>query len=294
MFGDIEAFFSLLDRARRLFSWRNQRQPEENVATRFVQLFEAHSVHRNQIPRFFDHGLTLAQVKDDNALLPALTGEMLTAAAELFAVRREWLDGASTQIYKLHHFYKKPKRFAEFIDAIIERANYIGGQLFVEEPHPKNRYADSLLVLEEGIGFVGDKAIHRFHLCEFHSFSYWKTRAYLTACIAYAWERNFYIHGGNMETKQISPLLEGEAFIEVSEFGGGIARQGQRWEPEYMALDPGVYLRGIDEGQTGKVLALEKWLELAAKGWMRCEFGEPQRAAFAQKLNNLAQAVTVD
>lgn len=162
----------------------------------------------------------------------------------------------------------------------------------MEAPRPKKRYADSLLVLEESIGFVGDKAIHRFHLCELHSFSYWKTRAYLTACIAYAWERDFYIHGGQLETKQIYPLLEGEAFIEVSEFGGGIARQGRRWDPEYMALDPEVYLRDIDEGQTGKVLALEKWLELESEGCMRCGLGDPRRAAFEQKLFDLQHAAT--
>lgn len=97
-----------------------------------------------------------------------------------------------------------------------------------------------------------------------------------------------------METKQISPLLEGEAFIEVSEFDGGITRQGQRWDPEYMALDPEVYLQGIDEGQTGKVLALKKWLELETEGWMRCGLGEPQSAAFALKLLDLTQAVTAD
>ncbi|WP_160152635.1 hypothetical protein [Microbulbifer sp. ALW1] len=293
MLGDIEAFFALADRAKRFFSRRSQSESDGSVAARFVQLFQAHGVHRNQIPRFFGHDLTLAKVKDDDALLSTLTEEMLTNAAELFAVRREWLDGASSQIYELNHFYKEPQRFAQFINAIIKRANQLGGQLFVEDSRRKSGYADSLLVLEESIGFVGEKVIYRFHLCDFRSFSYWKTRAYLTACIAYAWENDFYIHGGNLETKKISPLLEGEAFIDVSEFGGGISHQGQRWDPEYMALDPEVYLRGIDEGHIGKVLALEKWLELEKEGWMRCGLGDGGRLAIEQKLDQLKSVAVV-
>lgn len=292
MLGEIAAALSIIGSTYFFlrFLWKNfhKKFPNPNtVATRFVQIFEAHGVHRNQIPRFFGHGLTLAQVKDDEVLLLALTEEMLIDTAKLFAVRREWLDGASGQIYELRHFYKEPERFAQFIDAIAKRSNYIGGQLFVEEPRPKNRYADSLLVLEEGIGSVGDKTIHRFHLCEFHSFSYWKTRAYLTACIAYAWGRKCYIHGGQLETKRISPLLEGEAFIEVCKFGGGIDRQGCGWEPDYMALDPEVYLKNVDEGYLGKILALEKWLDLEAEGWMRCGLGGSSRPAFEQKLEQL-------
>lgn len=86
--------------------------------------------------------------------------------------------------------------------------------------------------------------------------------------------------------------MEGEAFIEASEFGGGIARQGRRWDPEYMALAPEMYLRDIDEGHRGKVLALEKWLELESEGWMRCGLGAPKRADFEQRLLNLQQPVT--
>lgn len=287
MLGEVEAFFALVGRVKRFISRRSQKRSEVNVASRFVQLFESHGVHRNQLPRFFDHGLTLAQVKDDDTLLLTLTEEMLTDAAEMFAVRREWLDGASDKIYELNHFYKQPQRFAQFVNAIEKRTSHMSGQLFVEESRKKSGFTDSLLVLEEGIGFVGDEIIYRFHLCDFRSFSYWKTRAYLTACIAYAWENDFYIHGGNMETKKISPLLEGEAFIDVSEFGGGISHQGQSWDPEYMALDPEVYLRGIDEGHTGKVLALEKWLELETEGWMRCGLGGGRRLAFEQKLAQL-------
>lgn len=83
----IGGFYALVKYLRKKF--RKQVPPIDSVAMRFVQLFEAHGVHRNQIPRFFGHELTLVQVKDDESLLQALTEEMLTDAADLFAVRRE-------------------------------------------------------------------------------------------------------------------------------------------------------------------------------------------------------------
>lgn len=98
--------------------------PAETVATRFVGLLESHGVHRNQIPRFIGHGLTLTDVQDDTALLAKLDEPLLDAVCTQFAVHREWLDGAGPQIHPVHDFYKQnvelsgsPKRsFGESID----------------------------------------------------------------------------------------------------------------------------------------------------------------------------------
>ncbi len=63
------------------------------ITNRFIQLFEKHGVHRNQIPQFFDYGLTLVDVVDHEKLLAKLTPITLQAACDLFAVRLEWLLG---------------------------------------------------------------------------------------------------------------------------------------------------------------------------------------------------------
>ena len=39
------------------FSSKKQSAEVDSVASRFIRLFENHGVHRNQIPRFFGHGL---------------------------------------------------------------------------------------------------------------------------------------------------------------------------------------------------------------------------------------------
>jgi hypothetical protein len=51
----------------------------------------------------------------------ALTTEVLDQAAALFAIRRDWLDCATNQVYPLHDFYKQPERFAIFLDEMLER-----------------------------------------------------------------------------------------------------------------------------------------------------------------------------
>ena len=62
----------------RFLKWKREREEREKtiekygrwaaettLPTRFIALFEHHGVHRNQIPRFFDHGLTVKDVSSD-------------------------------------------------------------------------------------------------------------------------------------------------------------------------------------------------------------------------------------
>ena len=46
---------------------------EDSIAERFIQIFEHHGIHRNQIPRVFDHGLSLHDVASTDNLLPKLS-----------------------------------------------------------------------------------------------------------------------------------------------------------------------------------------------------------------------------
>lgn len=69
-------------------------------------MFEHHGVHRNQIPRLFDNGLTLQDVANTENFLPKLSPEILKSACDLFAIRLEWLEGVDDQIYQAHDFYQ--------------------------------------------------------------------------------------------------------------------------------------------------------------------------------------------
>lgn len=265
--------------------------PDESVATRFVRLCESHGVHRNQIPRFIGHGLTLKDVQDDASLLAKLDETILQAVCERFAVRREWLDGAEPQIHPCHGFYKHPEKFSEFIDNLI--ANNPDGELCGVLIAPKEHgNAFALFILQEIIGYVGDKPIHRYHVCNNWTFAYWKSRTYLTACIALAWKRRAYVHGIRMPEKEIELLAEGKPLLGWQ--GEGIWELGHKtWDPEDMALRPDVFLKDIDpeEDNFGIKSGLELWLDLAQQGLMDTGSEGNARQLFQQELAKYSDVV---
>lgn len=284
MLDQVVAGWDLFDRIRSLF-----RRPPDTVVTRFVRVLESHGVQRNQIPRFFGHGLTLQDVQDDASLLSKLNERMLAAACSMFAVRREWLDGAETQVHSCHDFYKNPAGFLKFIASLKDsnENGRIDGVLLVADPteKPKARL-HALLILEDPIGSLGQKQINRYHICNNWSFNYWKSRAYLTACIAVAWKNDVHIRGLHAPSKTIEAMAEGKTLLgwEGQEIPGD-----KLWYPEDMALDPDVYLSGIDPEQNnfGTRSALGEWLNLEEKGWMNVGFGDSKRADFEAALTKI-------
>lgn len=266
-------------------SKQNNPLTSETIPARFIRLFETHGVHRNQIPRFFGHALAVADVKDDETLIPKLTEKMLDDACEMFAVRREWLDGAESQVHPEHDFYKHPKDFLDYIEALetMNPDERVTGVLI--KPENDNGRPDALIILQEVIGYIGDKAICRFHLCNNWAFSYWKARAYLTACIAIAWKKNAYIHGISMPKDLIDKLASGETLLGWN--GEGIWDLSHKtWDPEGMCDRPEIFLEGIDpeENQFGIKSALELWLYLDKEGLMDSGYGNAPRQSFEAEL----------
>lgn len=266
VFGEIESFFSIIDRVKRWL--RKSCGKQESVATRFVQLFENHGVHRNQIPGFFGHGLTVANIRDDDTLLAVLSEDILNAASELFAIRREWLDGADGQIYPLHDFYKQPDKFIEFAMQIQqqEQANLYGVLIVARSSDYEE---DALIVLEETIGLIGDKPVYRYHICNNWFFKYWKARAYLTACIALAWKNGIHIIGREVSIDLIRRYCDGCQFLEYV-LDTALPTKGIPWYPEDMAVFPKVFLDGVDpEIKKFDISSgLKLWLQLDEQGLM--------------------------
>lgn len=85
MIGEVLAGLNIIEKLSKFVNWVSGRKssPEETIATRFVRIFETHGVHRNQIPRFSGHCLTLKDIQDDASLITRLDGEMLTDAWRL-------------------------------------------------------------------------------------------------------------------------------------------------------------------------------------------------------------------
>jgi hypothetical protein len=283
VFGEINAGFSLWDRLTKW--WHNKRNPPvESIVSRFVRLFESHGVHRNQIPRFFGQGLTLVDVQDDASLLAKLDEAMLDAACEKFAVRREWLDGAELQIHPYHDFYKNPKGFSELIASLVESNPdaHLQGVLIAPDELDE---ANALIILQENIGYIGEKPIFRYHLCNNWLFTYWKARTFLTACVAIAWKQHVFIHGVFLSKSKIEKLEEGNSLLGWG--GEGIWQFGSvRWYPEDMALTPDAFLKDIapERKNFGIKSALALWLDLDSQGLMDAGIKFNVRELFEQKL----------
>ena len=289
VFGEIKSALDLWDRVAKW--WGNRSGPRsESVPARFVRLFENHGVHRNQIPRFFGHGLSLKDVQSDGALLEKLNDEVLDNACKVFAVRRQWLDGADSQPHPEHDFYKEPEAFSVFLEKTLA-ANAkadLRGRLFI--PEQMDRKTDSIILLQELVGSVGEKAIYRYHLLNNWLFTYWKSRAYLTACVAIAWKKAVYITGTTLSNRELASLAYGETLFGW--LGEGMWNVGNgKWYPEDMALNPKAFLKDIDpeRDKFGTKSALELWLELEDQGLMDAGLGKPGiRKLFEEELREQA------
>ncbi|WP_283743160.1 hypothetical protein [Sideroxydans sp. CL21] len=286
--GELLVGLNILEKLGKFWNWLRGKQSTkpETVVTRFIRLFESHGVHRNQIPRFIGHGLTLKDVQDDISLLAKLDESLLDDVCEKFAVRREWLDGAEKQIYPYHEFYKYPKNFVEFLDdlELNNREGNLHGVL-VSPAEKDGPHAESLLILQETIGHVGEKPIYRYYLCDSWPLGYWKARGYVTACIAIAWKRHAFIHGVTRPNKEIAQLIQGETLLGWR--GDGIwALRGERWYPEDMSLQPDAFLDGVDPERNnfGIESGLKLWLSLEEEGFMDSGIKTGARQLFEREL----------
>jgi hypothetical protein len=261
-------------------------RPVETLATRFVKLFDVHGVYRNQISRVFGHGLLPKHLQSDETLLSILTDDMLESAAGLFAIRREWLDGASAEIYPLHNFYKKPEDFGNFVANLRhETKGELGGVVLAAESESHEQTA--LIIIEQEIGAVGERRLYRYHLCDNWLFQYWKARAFLAACVAIAWKTKVYLTGRKVGIEVIRRYVSGGTFLEY-EHDTALPGEGLLWHPEDMAVKPTAFMDGLDEGKFGKREGLRVWLQLYDAGLM--DAGLPcvdVRQAFEHELKNL-------
>lgn len=275
IFGEVDSMLNLMEKIKRYYKSFKRPISSQSVTVRFIQLFEVHGVHRNQIPRFFGHGFTLKDVQDDSSLILKLDEKVLDAVCKLFAVRREWLDGADEQVHAQNDFYKRPKEFLKFIvDLKLENPE---GQLdgILYSPEKTDFSAEAVLVLNEVIGHVGNEPIYRYHLCNGWMFAYWKARAYLAACVAIAWKHQLYIRGRAVSKKSINKLSRGEILLACKKMGTNSLR-GIKWYAEDMALLPEAFLKDVDPEieSFGMKSALDLWLRLDDQGLMQIDINE--------------------
>ncbi|QQX81678.1 hypothetical protein JK628_07515 [Shewanella sp. KX20019] len=271
--GDIEAFFSLRDRFKK---WRKPEPIVTNTAQRFIRLFEAHGIARGQIPRIFGYKLTIHQVEDETELLKALDCNLLQAAAMLFGIKLEWLEGGTDELYELRHFYKQPKLFGDWMDSLLPAAggSKVDGWLLTTK-YTTDEY-DTLILMREQIGELGEEAIYRYHFCELWVYGYWKCRADIAACIAQAWKRNCYVSGRHINPRVFSKVTSlkyvPDSQLDLTEI------KGKRFNAEKLTTSPEFYSQALNEGQFGIDNAIALWLDYHQQSLMDSGFGDYERS----------------
>lgn len=262
----------------------------ESIASRFIALFESHGVHHNQISEFFGHGLDIPSCAIDEDLLKKLTPEIITDAAKLFGVNKDWLEGSSPEIYNIPDFYKHPERFESYIIELVDRieADKLSAYALIADKKLMNIYSDSLFVIAEPIGEINHREIYKYHLLGDWIISYWKSRAYFTACCALLCKHGFLVTGEVVEQNWLNDLYEGKKLIDYDfsdRYGGVNFPSVGSWMVSDFVEMPDKYLKGMNTEQghaTG--LALDMWLSLSEKGYMRCF---PEDEAFHAGVENL-------
>jgi hypothetical protein len=174
----------------RRFQKKKDANPVVLVAKRFLQIFQDHDVAISQIPRLIPQ-LSLDQLRNIDSLLPALTPEILQQAAELFQVRREWLEGTSDVIYNRYYCYKNPWRFFEDLKTLniddfgFPLVFFCSAKIL---DGTKGRQQRLVPVLREECAKLGEKIIYRYRIYDDGwDWGYWKCRIQLKAMIRIWW-----------------------------------------------------------------------------------------------------------
>tara|TARA_R110002049_G_scaffold29552_12_gene100431 strand:- start:1963 stop:2841 length:879 start_codon:yes stop_codon:yes gene_type:complete len=286
--SDIKAFIELVEKYK-----QPKRQEEENVATRFIKLFEKHGIYRNQIPRYFDHGLSLDDVSSTDKLLTKLNHETLKAAAKLFSIRIEWLEGADDELYELHDFYKHPEDYRAFLEqlVIVNNKSYrLRVKLIISSKFTHNE--DALLILEEPIADLGENQIVRYHLCGGWNYEYFKCRADIAACIGISDQLKVNIPRVLNVNEYIGNYCEGRGFIpDLYDFPLAYKRNHffkktyNLFHLDELLSDPRIFVDDVRDGLWGKTSALELWLNYYDQGFMDTKY--ISREVFSKYLEEL-------
>jgi hypothetical protein len=279
--GQILGLARAVESIQRLWSKWRQKPVAETLAGRFLRLFEAHGVHRNQIPRFFGHGLQFKDVQDEVALLPCLTDEHLADACQLFGVERQWLERGEGNAHVRHHFYLRPQAFGIFLDELLAARKglqdvELKAELFgVPE---RQSQVDSTLLIAQPIGLLNDDVIYRYHQVDGGPLGYWKSRVSNSALVAQALARNLWISGRLCNARKLSSQTY-EADLWDTRERDALMMGSRHMDVEDWLLEPQALLEGVDPeaNRFGIISALELWLKLEAQGLMEHPFAKPDR-----------------
>lgn len=244
---------SISSNANRLwqsFTGKTKINPVNIVAQRFIQAFYDHGVQPSQIPRLLPQ-IKLDDLKSEEALLSALTPEVLDQAAHFFGIRSEWLEGVDDKIYECRSCYKQPELFFEHLATL--RSDEHGNFWFPIRAISVNKNLDCgnpnsqplALVLVEFIAWLGDERICRYHVYwDGWDWSYAPTRIQLKAMVRMASYMSPTVPIFTAKLDEVEKIIKGELIPRKIVDRGGLVTDPSL---EDYSLNGGGIAKEVDE-----------------------------------------------
>ncbi|ACA88881.1 hypothetical protein [Shewanella woodyi] len=104
-----------------------EKTPEVNpvfkLAERFLEVFESHGVHLNEIPRCIPEkfGISLVELANKDKLIEKLTPDLIDWFCSIFNIRRDWLEANGNYIYDTKNYYKNEHSLLRLLKDLKEQ-----------------------------------------------------------------------------------------------------------------------------------------------------------------------------
>ncbi len=99
-----------------------EKNPVFKLADRFIEIFESHGIHPNEIPRCVpeEYEISLKDLSNQEYLIAKLTPSLIDWVCSTFNIRREWLEVDDNYIYQTKNYYKNEHSLLRMLKSLKE------------------------------------------------------------------------------------------------------------------------------------------------------------------------------
>ena len=191
-----------------------------DIVDRFINLLEAHDIHKNEIPRFLpkEFSITLTDVASKEKLLLKLSPTVIDWTCSTFNIRREWLETGEATIYNTKDYYKMEHGLLSLIKDIKINHGYDFEIIAFKsaddlELSEKRKQNINLLIVVPTIKSK-EKTIYKYIPTRtLWDWGYWRTRYQFKAITRVCLKKlNISFEGYNLDSKTMYSLSSGHVF----------------------------------------------------------------------------------
>lgn len=251
-------------------------------------------MHRNQIPAFFGHGITLHAMTDLAELSKQLTPEILQQASSLFGVRQDWLECVSDKIYNVPDFYKHPEEFDQYITELKQTTNELWCYVLrTRQSAQRDDDSDGAFLFVETIGVVNNREVVKYHPVGHLRIGYWKSRADFAANCGLLIKSGIQQVGKYADKDWLKKFNCGTVIPKYDYQDGSVAVASSAvWYIDEFFERPEHFLKGVDAeaNNFGLRSAINRWFYWSAKGYFDAFDDDSHsrcRKLFERKLDEL-------